>query len=557
MADEKRHETLVSMFCDRVAADGPKNALHIKQGDKFVPYTWNQIAADARRMAAALVRLGVKSGDRVVQVSENRYEWIILDLAIQLARGIDVAVHSTLTGPQIAFQIINSGAKVVVVSKSEQAQKLFGRDLHLPANIQYLSFDPCIETIGNSPIRQISEIEAGVTDDEGLAVQARALKDSTPDDLATIIYTSGTTGEPKGVMLSHRNLVSNCRGVLEAFIVEPDDLRVSWLPLSHSFARTSDYYLWIAGGGELALAPNREALIADCQALKPTHLNGVPYFFDKVHRYLLDNGLADKPGALKAMLGGRMKLCCGGGAALPDHVADFFNKSGVVLVQGYGLTESSPVISTGTMAEHRLGTVGKPIAGVEVKIAEDGEILSRGPHIMVGYWNLPEDTAQTIQDGWLHTGDLGCLEDGYIRITGRKKDLIVTAGGKNIAPSYLEGLLTEDPLIAQAVVIGDAKNYLTALIVPDPDNLRAEIIKRQIPVFSPAEALAHPQVYEIYTQTITRRLSDVSHAEQVRKFKLLSRGFTPESGELTFKLSLKRNVVLENFAAEIEAMYQE
>jgi len=557
MADEKRHETLVSMFCDRVASDGPKKALHIKRDDKFVPYTWNQIAADARRMAAALVRLGVKPGDRVVQVSENRYEWIILDLAIQLARGIDVAVHSTLTGPQIAFQIINSGAKVVVVSKSEQAQKLVGRDLHLPADIQYLSFDPCSESIGDKPIRQISEIEADVTDADGLAVQARALKETTPDDLATIIYTSGTTGEPKGVMLSHRNLVSNCRGVLKAFTVEPDDLRVSWLPLSHSFARTSDYYLWIAGGGELALAPNREALIADCQALKPTHLNGVPYFFDKVHRYLLDNNLADKPGALKAMLGGRMKLCCGGGAALPDHVAEFFNKSGVVLVQGYGLTESSPVISTGTMTEHRLGTVGKPIAGVEVRIADDGEILSRGPHIMVGYWNLPEDTAETIRDGWLHTGDLGCLEDGYLRITGRKKDLIVTAGGKNIAPSYLEGLLTEDPLIAQAVVIGDAKNYLTALIVPDPDNLRAEIIKRQIPVFSPAEALAHPKVYEIYTEAIARRLADVSNAEQVRKFKLLGRGFTPESGELTFKLSLKRNVVLENFAPEIQAMYQE
>ena len=315
MAHEKRQETLVSMFCDRASADGPKKALFIKRDDKFVPYTWNQIAADARRMAAALVRLGVKPGDRVVMVSENRYEWIILDLAIQLARGVDVAVHSTLTGPQIAFQIINSGAKVVVVSKSEQAQKLVGRDLHLPADIQYLSFDPCMETIGNSSIRQISEVEADVTDADGLAVQARALKETTPDDLATIIYTSGTTGEPKGVMLSHRNLVSNCRGVLKAFTVEPDDMRVSWLPLSHSFARTSDYYLWVAGGGELALAPNREALIADCQAIKPTHLNGVPYFFDKVHRYLLDNGLADKPGALKAMLGGRMKLCCGGGAA--------------------------------------------------------------------------------------------------------------------------------------------------------------------------------------------------------------------------------------------------
>ena len=218
-------------------------------------------------------------------------------------------------------------------------------------------------------------------------------------------------------------------------------------------------------------------------------------------------------------------------------------------MQGYGLTESSPVISTGTLAEHRLGTVGKPIAGVEVKIADDGEILTRGPHVMVGYWNLPKDTAETIEDGWLHTGDLGCLEDGYLRITGRKKELIVTAGGKNIAPSYLEGLLTEDPLIAQAVVIGDAKNYLTALIVPNPDPLRAEIIERQIPVFSPAEALAHPQVREIYAEAITQRLADVSHAEQVQKFTLLPRGFTLESDELTLTLKLRRNVVIENFAS--------
>ncbi len=357
-------------------------------------------------------------------------------------------------------------------------------------------------------------------------------------------------------MLTNRNLTSNCHAVMEAFSVEPDDLRLSWLPLSHSFARTSDYYLWIASGGQLALAQSRDTIIADCQALHPTHLNGVPYFFDKVYRSLQEKGVADQPGVLQGLLGGRMKLCCGGGAALPDQVADYFNKHGVTLVQGYGLTESSPVISTGTLTEHRLGTVGKAIAGVEVKIAEDGEILTRGPHVMAGYWKLPKDTAQTIQDGWLHTGDLGTIEDGYIRITGRKKELIVTAGGKNIAPSYLEGLLTQDPLIAQAVVIGDAKNYLTALIVPNPDTLRAEIIKRQIPVFSPAEALAHPKVRELYAEAIKKQLADVSHAEQVQKFTLVPRGFTMETDEMTPTLKVRRNVVIKNFAAEIDKMYE-
>jgi long-chain acyl-CoA synthetase len=557
MVVDKLNDTIVSMFRRRVAEDGDKPALHIKRGEKWVTVSWNQIASDARRMAAALARLGARPGDRIIQVSENRYQWIVLDLAIQLARSIDVAVHSTLTGPQIAYQITNSGAKLVIVSGAEQAKKLAHAADHLGDDIQYLSFDPCSEKIGKHSVRQLSEIVAEVTEAEGKAIEQRALEETKPTDLATILYTSGTTGEPKGVMLSQRNLTSNCHAVMEAFTVEPGDLRLSWLPLSHSFARMSDYYLWIAAGGELALAQSRETIIADCQAIKPTHLNGVPYFFDKVHRTLQDQGLADKPGALQALLGGRMKMCCGGGAALPDPVADFFNTHGILLVQGYGLTETSPVISTGTIPEHRLGTVGKPIAGVEVKIAEDGEILTRGPHVMAGYWNLPKDTAETIRDGWLHTGDLGCLEDGFLRITGRKKELIVTAGGKNIAPSYLEGLLTEDPLIAQAVVIGDAKNYLTALIVPNPDGLRAEIIRQQIPVFSPAEALASPKVREIYTERINSRLADVSHAEQVRKFTLLSRGFTMETDEMTPTLKVRRNVVMKNFAAEIQAMYQD
>jgi long-chain acyl-CoA synthetase len=555
MAHERNGDTLVSMFARRVAEDGEKAALHVKRGDKFEAITWNQLAADARRTAAALVTLGVQPEDRVIQVSENRYEWIVLDLAIHLARGIHVAVHCTLTGPQIAYQIVNSGATLVVVSGPEQAAKLAAVAGQLPPEIKYLSFDPCQESIAEHKIRPLGEVVAAASEAYGLAAEKRALEETQPSDLATILYTSGTTGEPKGVMLSHRNLTSNAKAVLTAFSVAPDDLRLSWLPLSHIFARTSDYYTWIAGGGQLALSPSRETIIADCQELHPTYLNGVPYFFDKVHRGLVEKGVADKPGVLQGLLGGRMKMCCGGGAALPDHVAEFFNHHGVVLVQGYGLTESSPVISTGTLTEHRLGTVGKPISGVEVKIAADGEILTRGPHVMVGYWQLPKETAETIRDGWLHTGDLGCLEDGFLRITGRKKELIVTAGGKNIAPSYLESLIAADPLVAQVVIIGDARNYLTALIVPDPDALKAEIFRRKILVFTPAQALAHPKVNAIYRELIDRRLAEVSHAEQIQKFKLMGRGFTIESGEMTPTLKIRRSIVTENCAQEIAAMY--
>jgi long-chain acyl-CoA synthetase len=552
---DPNQDTIVAMFRRRVAADGERPALHVKQGDQWVAFTWNQLAANARRLAAALVKLGVKPGDRVIQVSENRREWIVCDLAIHIARGIHVAVHATLTGPQIAYQIVNSGAKLVIVSGPEQAKKLAGLAEQLPADVHYYCFDPCTEKVFGQSLHQLSEIEAQVDEAAGKQLEDVAIQETQPADVATILYTSGTTGEPKGVMLTHRNLTSNCHAIMEAFTVEPGDVRLSWLPLSHSFARTSDYYLWIASGGELALAQSRDTLLADCAAVKPHYLNGVPYFFDKVFRTLVEKGLADKPGVLAGMLGGRMKMCCAGGAALPDHVAEFFNTSGVVLVQGYGLTESSPVISTGTREELRIGTVGRPISGVEVKIAEDGEVLTRGPHVMLGYWNLPDDTAEMIRDGWLHTGDLGEIRDGFLKITGRKKELIVTSGGKNIAPTYIEDLLTADPLIAQAVVIGDDRNYLTALIVPEPQGLTMEIMKRQIPVTSPAEALAHPDVYAIYHERITQRLSVVSHAEQVQKFTLLGRGFTPESGELTFKLSLKRDVIHRNIAGEIEAMY--
>ncbi len=555
MVEDKLHDTLVAMFHRRVEQDGEKTAVHFRQGDKFVARTWNELSRNARRTAAVLVELGAKPGDRVIQVSENRYEWIVFDVAVHMAHAVHVAVHATLTGPQIAFQIKDSGAKLVVLSGPEQAKKLAAAAAHLPADVKYLSYEACDEKINGQPVGLLSDLVEQASEEKGQAIEQRALAETQPSDLATILYTSGTTGDPKGVMLSHRNLTFNSRAVLEIFKVEPNEMRLTWLPLSHIYARTSDLYLWIAAGGEIALSPSRDTIIADCQVLKPHYINGVPYFYDKVMRTLQEKGVADQPGVLAATFGGRIKMACAGGAALPDYVNDFYEKHGVLLVQGYGLTESSPVISTGTPDHHRIGTVGRPIPGIEVKIAEDGEILTRGPHVMEGYWNLPDDTARSIEDGWLHTGDLGSLEDGYLKITGRKKELIVTAGGKNIAPTYLEGLLSEDNLIAQVVVIGNARNFLTALIVPDPDALRSEIIKRQIPVFTPAQALAHPDVHAIYHERIKVRLSDVSHAEQIQKFTLLSRGMTPETGEMTFKLSLRRDVIMQNFAAEIEAMY--
>ena len=407
-----------------------------------------------------------------------------------------------------------------------------------------------------APVRLWSEQTQAIDPAEGKNIEVRGVELVTPDSLATILYTSGTTGEPKGVMLSQRNLATNTLATLETFGEKPDDMRLNFLPLSHIFARTCDMNTWIARGSQLALAEARETVIADCAAIKPTLINGVPYFYDKVRRTLCEKGLADKEGALRAALGGNVRLCCSGGAALPDHVYDFYWQRGVPLLQGYGLSETSPVISVSTEEHHRRGASGRTIPDVEVRIAGDGEILTRGPHVMAGYWRNPEATAEILHDGWLSTGDLGRVdEDGFVYITGRKKEILVTAGGKNIAPVYLESLLCEDPLIVQAMVLGDGQNYLTALIVPNPDTLKAEIIARRIWVTTPQQALAHAKVQALYRERIDQRLSCVSSYEQVRRFTLLDRGFTIEHGELTPKLSLRRKEIESHFAKEIEAMY--
>jgi long-chain acyl-CoA synthetase len=277
-----------------------------------------------------------------------------------------------------------------------------------------------------------------------------------------------------------------------------------------------------------------------------------------VRRYVIGEGKGADPAFLPALFGGQMRLCSSGGAALPNETAEFYWQHGVKLVQGYGLTESSPVITASTTEAHKIGTVGRPIPGVEVGIAADGEILTRGPHVMLGYWNRPDDTADAIRDGWLLTGDLGQLDsDGFLRITGRKKELIVTSGGKNIAPVYLENLLVEDPLIAQAIVIGEGRPYLTALVVPSPEALHAAIVERQIPIQSVGEALKHPDVLALFRARIEARLADVADCEKVQKFVLLGRGFTLELGELTPTLKLRRAVIHQHFADEIARLYSD
>ena len=537
--------TLLSLLVDRWETSAGKVALRVKRQGDFVDVTWNELQKDVLLLAAGLVRRGVQAGDRVAQVSDNRYEWIVADLAIQCAGAVHVPIHAPLTGPQIAYQVSHSESRLVLLSGESQEQKIATR---MRGEVPCFGYD--------DGSRAVAELTADVTRQDVEDVRARRMTQVTQDSLATILSTSRTTGEPKGVMLSQRNLTTNTLGTIESFGQQETDVRLGFLPFSHIFARTCDVYTWIARGSILAIAESRETVLADCAATRPTLLNGVPYFYDKVYRYLCDQGLAEEPGSLRKLLGGNIRLCCSGGAALPDRVFDFFHEHEVPLLQGYGLSETSPVVTLSSADHFKRGCSGKPLPDVEVRIADDGEVLTRGPHVMQGYWKDQAATDALIRDGWLHTGDLGELDDeGFLRITGRKKEILVLSSGKNVAPVYLESLLTQDPLIIQALVVGDNRKHLAALIVPDPDALRAEIKRQKLLVFSRAGALAHPKVVQMYEQRIAARLADVAPHEQVRRFRILDRGFTIDSGELTPKMTLRRAVIEKNLADVLAAMY--
>lgn len=557
--------TLAHLFLDRIRQSNDQVAIQFYDGTELKSRTWNEMADDVFRLVAGLRGLGLQPGDRVAQLAENRYEWIVTDLGLQLSQTIHVPIHAPLAAEQVSFQVNHSGAKAIVVSGCDQWDKLRSVQYELPAGLHVIAFEE--KVIEKSQAQAQSALSQSVhclapwllqqDADAGRQLADEATQALSPNSLGSIIYTSGTTGQPKGVMLSQDNLVTNATSTVSAFGMTGDDVRLNFLPLSHIFARTCDLYTWIANGSQLCLATSRDSVLADCQWSKPTLISGVPYFFDRIRRYLIEQGLDQQVGSLRALLGGEMNVCCSGGAALPDHVFDFYEMQGVPILQGYGLTETSPVISLSSPTEFRRSASGKAIKDVEVAIADDGEIITRGPHVMQGYWQDEAATAEVMKDGWFHTGDYGAIdEDGYVSITGRKKELIVTAAGKNVAPVLLESLLTEDPLMEQVLVVGDNRNFLTALIVPNWEAVQRELPQMQSHAITDPAARTAPEVQQLFDQRIEACLACVSYHEQVRKHTLLARPFSIELGEMTPKLSLRRTIIHEHFADEIEAMYR-
>ncbi len=487
--------------------------------------TWAEVDFEVQRFAHALLQQGVQSGDRVAQIAENSAAWIFTDLALLLIGAVHVPMHVSTAAEQLHEQIADCEAKLVIVDTPDRINSVPS----VLSHATLLAAQPPASTLQHQP----------------------------SNTLATLLYTSGTTGRPRGVMLSHENLCTNAIATTDAVAAQTDDLRLCFLPLSHIYARTCDFYSWLYRGSRLVLAESRETILRDCRIVGPTVLNAVPYFYQKVIQGWPGEPVSSEQIDLRSILGGKVARCFCGGAAASLGVAVQFEEQGLPLLVGYGLTETSPVVSISTPENYRLGTVGRPLKGVEVRISSTGEVLVRGPNVMLGYWHNPTATKADLVDGWLQTGDLGEFDSaGNLCILGRSKELIVLATGKNVSPTRVEQRLAGSKLIEQVCVVGEGEKCLAALIVPNREALRAWIRKQRLLVWSRHRALNHPRVLQRYREEIDRLLADANREEQVGPFTLIGRAFSMEAGELTPKLSLCRKVLAERFADTISTMYR-
>jgi long-chain acyl-CoA synthetase len=591
--------TLTRLFFDACEQHGHKPAaLRYKKDGAWHDIPHRELRQLVTHFALALRRLGVKAGDRVAILSENRPEWAIADYACLCIDATDVPVYPTLPAAQIRYILGDSGAVAICVSSAPQLAKILEIRAELPALRHIIAFDADATGPGVIPIAEhYTSGAAAEAAGEGARFVEEALT-VRPDDLATIIYTSGTTGDPKGVMLTHNNIYSNVVTAIPQLDVGPTDTALSFLPLSHIFERMVDYAL-LHSGVTIAYAESIDTLVLNLGEVRPTLVCSVPRVYEKVYARALENALASPirkrvffwaknvgerwaddvlagrtpPGflsfqyriastlvfaKLRARVGGRLRFFVSGGAPLAPDIARFFFAAGLPIYEGYGLTETSPVIAVNTPRELRLGTVGKVIPGVEVKIAEDGEILCRGPNVMQGYYNKPEATREAIDpDGWFHTGDIGVLEDGFLRITDRKKDLIVTAGGKNIAPQPIEGMVKKSKYVANAVMIGDKRKFPIMLVVPQYEHLEPWAKRKNLAFKDRRELIGLPEVNAKMERAVLQQLEGLASFEMPKKFLLLEHDFTIESGELTPTLKVKRRVVEKKYQREIDALYQE
>jgi long-chain acyl-CoA synthetase len=576
----------------------PEHLKHKKDG------AWHAVSSEEFRaaveeIAMGLRALGVSRGDKVAIVSENRPEWAFVDLATLCLGAADATIYPTLTAPQVHYILDDSESKVVFVSNAVQAAKVAEARPRLKHVQHVVRFDKA-PSPGTTSLDELRAKGREALGGERDAVR-RAAASVKADDLATLIYTSGTTGDPKGVMLTHGNLMHNVLAAEKVFpMVNHEWTALSFLPLCHSFERTAGHNFMLHAGVTIAYAESVEKVPENMQEVRPTIMCSVPRLYEKMYARVNEKVASDPPlrqrifrwaigvgrrtfahtvartepgpllktqfaladklvfSKIKARTGGRLQIFISGGAPLAREIAEFFGAAGMLVCEGYGLTETSPVITCNYPGRVKPGTVGLPIEHVEVRIAEDGEILTRGPHVMKGYYRKPEATAEAIdKDGWFHTGDIGFLDrDGCLVITDRKKDIIVTSGGKNIAPQPIENRLKTNKFFTEVVMVGNRRNFPAALVVPNFDSLEAWAKQGGLTFASREDLVKRPEVVAHYGRLVDELTVDLAQFEKIKKIALLTKEFTQESGEITPTLKVKRRVVEERYKSVIDAMYE-
>lgn len=587
------NETLPRMVLSQTERLAGRTALRRKLEGVWRDISWQQLGDHIRAFGSGLIGLGIRPGERVAVMAPNGPEWVYADLGSMACGALSVPVYHTEGIDTVLHILQDSQSRFLFIHSPLVAGELLGLLDRLP------HLERIIQLEGAAAGQHCLTLETFLRPRDAAAAElARRIEAAEAGDIATLVYTSGTTGPPKGAMLTHANFLSNVEACSRLFDIGPEDECLSFLPLSHVFERMAGYYFMLRQGAVIAYAENFESVPSNLAEVRPTVAISVPRLYEKMYARVMERVLAGPWlkkqlffGALKAgralvtkemrgepaglplrktvalarkvvfaplrqHLGGRLRFFVSGGAPLGRDIAEFFFAVGLPIYEGYGLTETSPVIAANDPHHVRLGTVGRPLPGTEVRIAEDGEILTRGPGVFQGYWKQPEQTAAAFDDGWFRTGDIGRIDaDGFLAITDRKKDLIVTAGGENVAPQVLENLFKADKFIANVMVYGDRKPFLTALVVPNFDNIEKYAREHRIDFLNHCDLVNHPQILKLIRDRIDLHQLSMPPIQRIKRFTLISRDFSGSDGEVTPTLKTKRKVVTMHFHRVLEGMY--
>lgn len=578
------NRVIPEVFFETAERFSKKTALLYKKEGAYFPITYKELLNNVKIFASSLKKLGIGKGDKVAILSENRPEWVIADLATQSMGGVTVPLHTTFSPVAVSSVLNHCRAKILVVSGSDLLRKaiLLEKKLKYLQKIIFLNKLADIEK--ETFKKDIFHWKTIMARNKGESFEKVFLD---PEDICTIIYTSGTTGNPKGVPLTHENILSNVRAVNEIVPVRESDVFLSFLPLSHVLERTVGYYIPILSGATIAYAENIKQLPANFREIMPTVLISVPRVFEKFCDALWDKvnafsplkkkifswAIKQKRGTvgyavsdffffrkIRKKFGGRLRLAISGGASLSENLAKFFYKIGITIIEGYGLTETSPVISANAEKDFKFGAVGKPISGTKVKIGEDKEILVKGSSVFQGYYRNKKNTAEVFdKQGWFHTGDMGFIDgQGFLTIIGRKKEMLVLSGGKNVWPEPIENLLNNDKFISQSIILGNKRKFVSALIVPDWQEVKIYLKEKNLPLKEHYHLIKDPAVLSVFQKRIDEKINpNLSDFEKIKKFRLLPSEFSQENDELTPTLKLRRHIIEKHYGREIESLYSE